>query len=62
LHDDAPFSDQALRSGRQLATGKGPMTSMPTVSLDVAAPANFVWRLLIDTREWPLWGPSVRAV
>jgi hypothetical protein len=29
---------------------------------DIAAPATVVWRLLIDTREWPQWGPSVRAV
>lgn len=31
-------------------------------SLDIAAPASAAWRLLIDTREWPQWGPSVRAV
>jgi hypothetical protein len=31
-------------------------------SLDIAAAAATVWRLLIDTRAWPRWGPSVRAV
>jgi hypothetical protein len=28
----------------------------------IAAPAGVAWRILIDTREWPIWGPSVRAV
>lgn len=28
----------------------------------IEAPAQEVWRRLIDTRSWPLWGPSVRKV
>ncbi|MGI9125830.1 MAG: SRPBCC family protein [Mycobacterium sp.] len=35
----------------------------PTVSVDrriAAAPAE-VWRLLVDIRQWPNWGPSVRS-
>ncbi len=28
----------------------------------IEAPAGVVWRILIDTREWPIWGPIVRAV
>jgi hypothetical protein len=28
----------------------------------IEAPANVAWRILTDTREWPIWGPSVRAV
>ena len=35
---------------------------MLIVSLDIDAPARVAWRLLIDTAEWPRWGPSVRAV
>jgi hypothetical protein len=31
-------------------------------SLDLDVPAALAWRLLIDTDEWPRWGPSVRAV
>ncbi len=26
----------------------------------IAAPADVVWQLLADVREWPSWGPSVR--
>ncbi len=26
------------------------------------APASQVWRLITDTRAWPQWGPTVRAV
>lgn len=32
------------------------------VSAVVDAPARAAWDLLIDTRRWPEWGPSVRAV
>jgi len=38
------------------------MIAMHSVSLDINAPAHIAWRLLIDTVEWPRWGPSVRAV
>jgi Polyketide cyclase / dehydrase and lipid transport len=30
-------------------------------SIDVDAPADDVWRLLVDTRRWPDWGPTVTA-
>lgn len=32
------------------------------VSMATAAPCHEVWALLTDTRRWPEWGPSVRAV
>jgi hypothetical protein len=38
------------------------MIAMHRVSLDIDAPARIAWHLLIDTAEWPRWGPSVRAV
>ena len=35
---------------------------MYSESLDITAPASTAWHLLIDTRAWPHWGPSLRAV
>ena len=34
----------------------------PIASVDrhISAPPAAVWRLLVDIREWPHWGPSVR--
>jgi hypothetical protein len=31
-------------------------------SQTIDAPATAVWRLITDTRVWPRWGPTVRAV
>jgi len=28
----------------------------------INSPPQQVWNVLIDTRQWPVWGPSVRAV
>lgn len=40
------------------------MAAMP--SLDVAGtfavPVSAAWQLLTDTRRWPEWGPTIRAV
>ncbi|KQY59821.1 polyketide cyclase [Aeromicrobium sp. Root495] len=33
---------------------------MLTVHRHVDAPTDVVWRLLVDLREWPRWGPTVR--
>ena len=33
-----------------------------SASVDIGAPVRRVWTLLVDTRAWPRWGPSVRAV
>ena len=32
------------------------------VSKLIHAPIEVVWEVLIDTRQWPIWGPSVKAV
>ena len=31
-------------------------------SRHIAAPASLVWDLLVDTTQWPTWGPTVRGV
>lgn len=37
------------------------MRRLPFVA-EIAAPADAVWELLVDTRRWPEWGPSIRRV
>ena len=32
------------------------------VGLDTPAPPERLWEILTDTRQWPAWGPSIRAV
>ena len=32
---------------------------MLTVSRHINAPADAVWKVLIDTEAWPQWGPTV---
>ena len=38
--------------------------SLPVVDVNrkIDAAADVVWDLITDTRRWPQWGPSVRAV
>lgn len=38
------------------------MSSAVAFGKDMNASAERVWRLITDTRTWPRWGPSVRAV
>lgn len=33
-----------------------------SVTRRVATPADVVWGLLTDTRQWPAWGPSITGV
>ncbi len=33
-----------------------------TVAREMPAAADSVWALLVDTTQWPRWGPSVRDV
>jgi hypothetical protein len=33
-----------------------------TTAVDIRVPATAAWTLLIDTRRWPEWGPSVARV
>ena len=35
---------------------------MPAVSRVLPVAADVAWQFLTDTRAWPEWGPSVRAV
>ena len=32
------------------------------VSKTISSPTQNVWQVLIDTKLWPTWGPSVKAV
>ncbi|MDT8419526.1 MAG: SRPBCC family protein [Desulfuromonadales bacterium] len=32
------------------------------ISQPIEAPIEKVWDILTDTRQWPLWGPSISAV
>jgi len=38
------------------------MTGSISVSRKIDASAERVWDLITDTKRWPEWGPSVRAV
>ena len=38
------------------------MRSTLEISKHLNVPAPLVWRLITDTRTWPHWGPTVRAV
>lgn len=33
----------------------------PTLGTDIAAPGELAWQELIQLRNWPEWGPTVRA-
>ena len=38
------------------------MQTRISIGRRIHAPAAVVWHLLVDTRAWTLWGPSIRAV
>lgn len=48
---DARFELRSTPAGRR-----------PAVSRVIPAPRSRVWELLVDTHQWPAWGPTVSAV
>lgn len=48
--------------GSHEAENRPPVRSRLAFVKHLEARAPLVWRLITDTRTWPLWGPSVRAV
>lgn len=45
-----------------LSVAKTPEGPRVVIWHQIAAPAERVWELLVDTRHWPEWGPSVLEV